>query len=558
MSFPLIRHARHRAYEFAYTMLPSTKSTFSENARVETQDVHVETNLKPKLWTRKRQASFHPLKSWLIDALSYTGALAFNLCAFLLPALYGTLSKLWVANIDSSQVVITDVYTYIGVVAEVINEGLPRASWLVIGDKSSRSLKSRIGISYSLIIFQTLLGALLSIIFVSAASSFANEFVPIEVRKTSLTYVRLSAFLALSSALETSVAASTRALDRPDVPLIISSVKFLINIVLDMLIISKFHVGSFKPTVNTQAIIQLCCNMSASVAGLAYFVSRSMRLGKASGGTHRSMKPSLTALNPLLRPGFMTFVESAIRNALYLWLISGIVSMGSTYATAWGVFITIRWGLIMVPVQALEASSLAFCGHAWGRWRANLGIRTRRAKASRADVIGNFVDLKFEPGNSADKILAIMQPALISCAIAIAIEVPLCIFFAQYGARKFAFYLSQSSDVSAITERMWKTIDWCYIFYALSTQLSSILLATRPPWYLYQSLVSNLCWVLPWAIVVTKIDLSPKNAWTYHSIVFGGSLVFSFFDVIIFNGLFVWRLMKGTMRLSPIRGADLQ
>ena len=272
----------------------------------------------------------------------------------------------------------------------MINEGLPRASWLVIGDKSSRSLQARIGISYSLIIFQTILGALLSIIFVSAASSFADGFVPVEVRKTSLTYVRLSAFLALSSALETSVAASTRALDRPDVPLIISSVKCFVNIVLDMLIISKFHVGSFKPTVNTQAVIQLCCNMSSAVAGLAYFVSRSLRRGRASSseGTQGSMKPSLMALSPLLRPGFITFVESAVRNALYLWLIRGIVSMGSTYATAWGVFNTIRWGLIMVPVQALEAASLVFCGHAWGQWRVRVGIRSRRAKASRKDIIG--------------------------------------------------------------------------------------------------------------------------------------------------------------------------
>ncbi|KAJ0337271.1 hypothetical protein COL154_013404 [Colletotrichum chrysophilum] len=71
---------------------------------------------------------------------TYAGALAFNLVAFVLPALYGTLSKLWVANIDSSLVVTTDAYTYIGVVAEVLNEGLPRAAWVIIGDKASRSL----------------------------------------------------------------------------------------------------------------------------------------------------------------------------------------------------------------------------------------------------------------------------------------------------------------------------------------------------------------------------------------------------------------------------------
>ena len=62
----------------------------------------------------------------------YEGALAVNLVTFLLPALYGTLSKLWVARIDTTLVVTTDVYTYIGTFAEVLNEGLPRAAWVTI------------------------------------------------------------------------------------------------------------------------------------------------------------------------------------------------------------------------------------------------------------------------------------------------------------------------------------------------------------------------------------------------------------------------------------------
>lgn len=179
---------------------------------------------------------------------------------------------------------------------EVINEGLPRASWIIIGDKSSRTLASRISISYSLIIFQAILGSLLSVVFVTAASKFADTFVPVEARRTSLTYVRLSAFSTLSSAIETSVAASTRALDRPDVPLIISSVKFCINIILDMLIISRFHVGPYKPTVNKQALIQLCCNMTSAFVGLAYFVFWTSKQSSASEGPQDSRKPSLGAL----------------------------------------------------------------------------------------------------------------------------------------------------------------------------------------------------------------------------------------------------------------------
>src|SRR4051812_44016697 len=106
----------------------------------------------------------------------YSGALLFNLAAYILPALYSTLSKLWVANIDSSLVVLTDANTYMGVVVEVINEGLPRAAWVIIGDKAARSIQSRIGLTYTLVTVQIVLGTILSIIFFAAAERFASSF----------------------------------------------------------------------------------------------------------------------------------------------------------------------------------------------------------------------------------------------------------------------------------------------------------------------------------------------------------------------------------------------
>ncbi|THY80908.1 hypothetical protein D6C92_10517 [Aureobasidium pullulans] len=82
--------------------------------------------------------------------------------------------------------------------------------------------------------------------------------------------------------------------------------------------------------------------------------------------------------------------------------------------------------------------------------------------------------------------------------------------------------------------------------------LAAILLPTRPRWYLYQSLISNLLWVMPWAIVVSKAHITPEDAWTYHSIVFGGSLVFSFFDVLVVHLVWAWALLRGKMRLPAI------
>ncbi|KAK2793717.1 hypothetical protein FQN52_000669 [Onygenales sp. PD_12] len=415
---------------------------------------------------------------------SYPGALLFNFGALLLPALYGTLSKLWVANIDSSMVATTDVYTYVGVIVEVLNEGLPRAAWVIIGDAA--------------------LGLIMSVILISAAREFSATFVPGVVNDVGVSYVRISAFSALSSAIEIAVANSTRALDKPDVPLIINSTKFATNIVLDLLIISRFHIGNHRPTVTMQASIRLACDMTSAIVGVVYFVSMTSIDRLAHKWTWRGSPPSLTALLVLARPGLITFMESAIRNTLYLWLVAGIVSMGSDYATAWGVFNTIRWGLVMVPVQDL---------------------------------------------------LVIVFPALLSAVISLLIEVPLCIGLAFHGCQRFAFYLSGSETVAVITAHMWRTIDWCYILYAVSTQLASILLATRPPWYLYQSLLSNLLYVLPWAIVCQAANLGAQNAWTYHSVVFGGSLVFSFFDILLIDAVWAWRLLAGKMHLGKFHEA---
>jgi hypothetical protein len=147
----------------------------------------------------------------------------------------------------------------------------------------------------------------------------------------------------------------------------------------------------------------------------------------------------------------------------------------------------------------------------------------------------------------------VTRPAFVSCLIALVVEIPFCIFLSLWGIHGFAYYLSGSESVAAITQNMWKTIDWCYIFYALNYQLAAILLATTPRWYLYQALGSNLCWMLPWAIAVTRIGMTPDNAWKYHSIIFGGALVFDFFNVSLVACLWAWRLARGKIGLTPIR-----
>lgn len=58
--------------------------------------------------------------------------------------------------------------------------------------------------------------------------------------------------------------------------------------------------------------------------------------------------------------------------------------------------------------------------------------------------------------------------------------------------------------------------------------------------------------MLPWAIVVTKVKMAQADAWTFYSIIFGGALVFDFFNVGLVVLFWVWRLMKGKIKLPIV------
>lgn len=167
----------------------------------------------------------------------------YNLPAFLLPALHSTLSPLLVGKIDTSKVATTNVYTYLTAIGVILNDGLPQAAWTLIGDQATRSDTSRISLIYTLVLFQVICGLVTSGVVMSNARASVLLY-PDDLRNTSLIYVRLTSMLTLSSAIEMAVSNCSRALDRPDVPLFMNIVKFILNMLFDVTIMSQFHTGA--------------------------------------------------------------------------------------------------------------------------------------------------------------------------------------------------------------------------------------------------------------------------------------------------------------------------
>lgn len=206
----------------------------------------------------------------------YFGALLMNLGTAFIPALYGTLSIMWVGGLGGAGGVAVAVsYTYAGVVVECFNGGLPRAVWYV--DFCSSCLRGfalclrairdcsmtdqprilvylriyRVGCSVdrrrtdpigqalryrstttnrtsfteswrhtqirTLITVQTLLCLCILVAFLASARAFVGAFVPQGTDvEMSVKYVRLSSGSLAVGLVNTAIGLGTRALDHPE------------------------------------------------------------------------------------------------------------------------------------------------------------------------------------------------------------------------------------------------------------------------------------------------------------------------------------------------------
>ena len=71
----------------------------------------------------------------------------------------------------------------------------------------------------------------------------------------------------------------------------------------------------------------------------------------------------MRAFRALVKQGKWTLLESALRNVLYLTVTSSMVTLSLEYATAWGVFNTIRFvcGRMSKRVSGCECVSVCVC-----------------------------------------------------------------------------------------------------------------------------------------------------------------------------------------------------
>lgn len=109
-----LRHATELGYSLESPESPkSDDELFRDQSpwHSAVKDVSLQTDdqvINVPWWSRRRLVTLSQLLVSIspggTELIKYFGALLFNLTAFILPALYGTLSKMWIAAIDGSLV----------------------------------------------------------------------------------------------------------------------------------------------------------------------------------------------------------------------------------------------------------------------------------------------------------------------------------------------------------------------------------------------------------------------------------------------------------------------
>lgn len=379
---------------------------------------------------------------------------------------------------------VTDTFNYLGIIAEALNEGLPKAAWRTIANRRDWRTDERYGMANTLILVQSCLALILMVATCSGAARFAQGFVPAAIRAQSLSYIRLTSVSTACSMVNAGLSSSARGLDHPDIPLLLAVVKTVVNIILDLLLLSPFRPFQSHPTVNTQAIVRACCDLGATSISIVAFVIKQKRESRQEA-RWRAAKANVSvfALKSIGKVGVWYQIEALPRTAVSLWLLSLIISQGSRWATAYGVFFTIRIGFGFVPLLAIEASCQTYTGHAWGLVAGE----------------GSTPD-KMDRQEKVRRLKILYRSVAISTLLTCAIEI-LMYFGIGFGfGHQLAFYLSGSKSVADLTVSIWLMIDWGYIFLAMFFQVSSIILIAKPSWYFYQSLLITLVFALPMTI----------------------------------------------------------
>lgn len=389
------------------------------------------------------------------------------LLAWVIPAVYTLANTFFIGRMEMEAIAISEQYENVAVILEILLEMFPLAVLALVARDLTKAEKVanvlRSAIVMQLVVTTAFLFAILigTGLFVEAINT------PVDMQLRTEAFLRVKALAIPFEALGILFIVAIKAMRRGGLAVGIAAVGVLMNVVLDVFLISDFSfslrlglIGSAWGYVATKVVVFLVA------AVVFYAVVRKkpdLRLDKKEAAG-------------ILRIGRYTGLESAVRNAGYiLGVLIVLNTLGPAEYGGYGVAMTIMWLIFLVPVLALGEATNVAIGNEYGE-RDLRGMK---------DV--HLVSLMLMGGYMAVMML-----------LGVVLWGPLSSFF------------NTNASVVTYSTATYQYLAIPYVLFAVGTALRSLFIGTgKTFYYLVPSAALNLGIYIPLGLLVKAGAVAP-------------------------------------------------
>lgn len=436
--------------------------------------------------------------------------IGFLFLAMLIPKVYELSNVYWIGQISFDALAITEQYEFIAVTIEIVNEAIPFGVLALI----AQNYHNR-GKVVSILKAGLILQILFSLIVTCIVVFFTNDFVttigtPAEIVALTKSYLILKSIALPFEAVAFILLIAIKSLQKGKEALILVTISVLINVILDLLLISNTNIS---------------LHLGIQGVAIGYVVSKVILMLISVGYTLHLLQLDWSKIVrtkwrnevvPLFRIGGWTGLDSLVRNAGYIGLLLVLNSLGTNEFGGYGLAMWVMWTLL-IPVLALgEGTSI---------------------------VVGNY----FGEKRFTDVFNVVKTSMVLVVGIMLLIAV-IGIFFWD----DFSLFFNPNPDMVAYSVETFWWLIIPYIGFGIGTILRSIFYGTGQTRYIfYIACAVNIGMIVPYVALV-KIGIVPA---TFTSVMMFYMVSFLVDPVLAYIG--VRRVISQKMDLSVHQQASI-
>ena len=425
--------------------------------------------------------------------------MGFLILALLIPRIYSLINTIWIGHIDYSSLAIAEQYEFMGILIEIVNEGVPFGVLALV----SQNYKNRSIVVKQLlsgIILQLILSITLSTVILVNIASFVDLIgTPQEIVDRTIMYLSLRAISLPFASLALLLVVGIKSLGRAKLALGIVAINVLLNIILDLFLISNLPF-SLDLGLKGAAIgylissITYCLTAFSSILFILHIKRKEVKTNEF-----------LDSSKQLFKVGGWTGIDSFVRNFFYFFILQILNFMGPNQFAGFQLFQKIMW-TVLIPVISISEGT---------------AIR-----------VGNYL----KDDNARKKI-----PNLLATSVFLAFIIVGCFgLIGLFTIDSIGYIFTSNSDVIQYSSLMffWQILP--YILFAIAMNLRGLFFGTGKTYYiLIISLVLNLCVILPFFLMVNS-NLLPQ---TFETVM----LMFVFVDIV--DIIITYLLLKKVLKI---------